>query len=266
MAEYQDFIRSSLSTVSTIAASNFGHSSSSVKTGDNNQVLTETDLAVGKKLIELIEAKYPGYNIIDEEAGVIDKKSDYTWVIDPIDGTSNFANGIPTYGILLGLLKGSEPIAGGLALPSFGEIFSAERGFGTYRDDKRVHVTDDTKLSNALVAYGIDGHQENPEITTKEMDLLGKIVLAIRNLRTSNSAYDMALLAEGKYGASLNRSSKIWDNVAQHIIIEEAGGKYTDYEGKPMDYSNPLSRADQNFTWCAGAPELHAQLQSIIHA
>lgn len=85
-------------------------------------------------------------------------------------------------------------------------------------------------------------------------------------MRSSNSAYDSALVAKGKYGAVLNRTSKIWDNVAQQIIIEEAGGIYTDFFGKPINYSNPTKRANDNFTLCAAAPSLHEQIQSIIHS
>jgi myo-inositol-1(or 4)-monophosphatase len=73
------------------------------------------------------------------------------------------------------------------------------------------------------------------------------------------------MIAEGKYGGLLNRTSKIWDNVAQQIIVEEAGGLYTDFFGNPMDYSNPLTKDKTNFTFCAAAPELHKQLQTIIH-
>src|SRR5690242_9892420 len=80
----------------------FGNVTGSTKGDDNNQVLTETDVAIGKFLIEKIKQTYPDYNIIDEETGVVDNHSNFTWVIDPIDGTSNFADGVPTYGIMLG--------------------------------------------------------------------------------------------------------------------------------------------------------------------
>lgn len=72
------------------------------------------------------------------------------------------------------------------------------------------------------------------------------------------------MIAEGKYGGLLNRTSKIWDNVAQQIIIEEAGGIYSDFFGNPMDYSDPLTKAKANFTFCAASPSLHEQLQTII--
>jgi len=95
---------------------------------------------------------------------------------------------------------------------------------------------------------------------------LGEIALNIRNLRISNSVFDIAMLSKGGYGAVMSRSSKIWDNVAQQIVSEEAGAKYTDFYGRLMDYSNPLTRAKQNFTFCAASPTLHEQLQDIVNS
>lgn len=262
---YQDFITSVLEEAALIANEKFGKVSGTIKGGDSNQVLTEADVAIGKFIVERIKKEYPDYNIIDEEAGVIDNSSEFTWVVDPIDGTSNFANGVPTYGIMMGLLKDNMPIAGGICLPYFKEIYTAEKGKGTYCNASKITVSDESNLLNALIAYGIDGHQENPVITGEEVKLLEKIILAIRNLRSSNSAFDAGMVAKGNYGGFLNRTSKIWDNVAQQIVIEEAGGVYTDFFGKPIDYTNPLTKVNNNFTFCAAAPALHKQLQEIIN-
>jgi myo-inositol-1(or 4)-monophosphatase len=232
---YSEFIITNLNQAAEIARENFGKVTGSTKPEDNNQVLTETDLTIGKFLVEAVRKNFPDHNIIDEEAGVIDSKSEFTWVIDPIDGTSNFAKGLPHYGIMIGLLKDSMPIAGGIALPYFQEIYSAEKNNGSFCNSKPIRVTTNTNLLSSLVAYGIDGHQENPEITKKECQILAEIILHIRNLRTSNSAFDMVMTAVGKYDAYLNRTSKIWDNVAIQIILEEAGALYTDFFGKPID-------------------------------
>lgn len=196
---------------------------------------------------------------------MVDNASAYTWVVDPIDGTSNFASGVPMYGVMIGLLEGAVPIAGGMALPSFEQSYVAIKGGGAFCNDRPIRTSSEPGLLQTLVAYGIDGHQENPQLTHDETALLAKIILAARNLRTSNSAYDFALVADGRYGVYLNRTSKIWDNVAPHIIIEEAGGRFADFFGKPIDYSDPLHKVDQNFTTCAASPWLHDQLQHIIH-
>lgn len=244
----------------------FGNVGASVKPGDNNQVLTDADLAIGKLLVERSKTAFPAFNIIDEEAGVIDNGSRYTIVIDPIDGTSNFANALPLFGIFIGILRDATPIAGAIGLPAFDDVYIAEKGKGAFCNGQLVHVSDTHDLKNALVAYGIDGHQEEPSITHEETGLLGDIVLAIRNLRSSNSAFDMAAVADGRYGIFLSRTTKIWDNVASHIVVEEAGGLYTDFWGNPMDYTDALHRTQDTYTVCAGAPALHAAIQDIIHA
>lgn len=261
---YSDFIFESLFQAGEIARTSFGHVSGTTKPEDNNQVLTKTDLEIGKMLISEVERKFPQHNIIDEEAGVIDKKSQFTWVIDPIDGTSNFANGVPIYGVMMGLLDGATPIAGGIAIPSSNDIYIAQKGMGAFCNKEKIQVTNEEKLMSTLVAYGIDGHQENPELTKSEVEVLGNLILNIRNLRDTGCCFDTVMVACGKFGGYLNRTSKIWDNVAQQILLEEAGGVYTDFFGKPMDYSSPLSKAKDNFTFCTASPELHKQLQRVI--
>lgn len=261
---YKSFVVSSLQEVSKIASGQFGKVTSSTKADDNNQVLTETDLEVGKVLVDRIVKQFPTFNVIDEEAGVINKNSEFTWVVDPIDGTSNFANGIPAYGILLGLLHNENPIVGGMAMPSFSEIYFAEKNKGAYLNGKKIEVSKETKLINALIAYGIDGHQEKPSLTRQECKLLSDLIIKIRNLRSTNSAYDFALVARGAYGAYLNQTSKIWDNVAPQVIIEEAGGKYTDFYGKQIDYSNPLKKSKDNFTYIASSKVLHKQILEVV--
>ncbi len=262
---YAPFLKTTLEHAAELALQKYKKVSISVKPEDNNQVLTEADIAIGQYIVEAIERGYPGHNIIDEEAGVFDKGSAVTWVVDPIDGTSNFAAGTPLYGCMVGVLENDVPVAGGVVLPGLNELYLAQKGQGATCNGDPIHVSPVTELKNALIAYGIDGHQESPELTLGEVQVLGSIILAIRNLRTSNSAYDMMMAARGSYGAYLNKTSKIWDNVAPQIITEEAGGIYTDFYGKPIDYRDALVRADANFTACAGAPALHLALQEIIN-
>jgi len=263
---YSEFIKQTLQNSSKIASKHFNNVTSVViKSGDNNQVLTEADIAVGNYIVDSVQKAYPDHNIIDEEAGVVDKKSDYTWVIDPIDGTSNFAVGSPQYGIIIGLLHDNKPVAGGVALPYYDEIITAEKGNGAFCNGKRMQVTKEPRLLSSLIAYAIDGHQENPALTYEECEVFARIVLGVRNIRASGNISDAMMVAKGKYGAYLNRTSKIWDVVGQHIIIEEAGGLCTNFFGKPMDFSNPLTKVNTNYTFCIGAPKLHKQLQEIIN-
>ncbi len=262
---YRDFIVESLRQASELARKKFGHVTGTIKPNDANQILTEADLAIGQLLIQRIQKEFPDDNIIDEESGVVDKRSDKTWVIDPIDGTSNFAAGVPTYGILIGVLQNDIPVAGGASLPHFGEFYVAEKGKGAYCNGKHISVTREPHLSNTLVSYGIDSYPDQPRRLREEINVLSDLIPNIRNLRISNSVFDVVMVATGKYGGYLNRSGKIWDSVALHVILEEAGGIYTDFWGRPIDYSDALQRANDGYTWCTAPPQLHSQLQAIIH-
>lgn len=263
---YLQFLEQVLQETSEIANNNFGKTHDiKIKPADNNQVLTETDLAIGSHVIAAIKKQFPTYNIIDEEAGIIDNQSEFTWVIDPVDGTSNFAMGVETYGTIIGLLKGDTPIAGGIALPFFQDIITAEKGMGARCNGTLLHVTSETVLSRSLVSCFLDGHQDTPKLTATQASVIGRVALAVRSVRDTNSVYDLVNVAKGRYGAITCFDSKIWDNVGQQIVIEEAGGVYTDIAGAPMVYTNPLMRARQNFTYCSGATALHSQLLPLLN-
>jgi len=262
--DYLNFISEALAGAAEIVKVHVGRAIWVKKAGDDNQIVTEADFAVGRFLIERIRKVYPRDNILDEEVGIVEAGSGNTWVIDPIDGTSNFAQGIPLYGIMIGLVEGETAIAGGIALPAFDNICVAQRGRGSWCNGEGLSVTTEPDLRSSLIAYGIDSHREEPDFTRRECAVVAEIVLGCRNIRSSNSAFDAVMVAAGRYGAVLNRSSRIWDNVAQHVLIEEAGGLYTDFGGKAMDYSRPLTKMDVNYTFCGASRALHSQLQEII--
>ncbi len=259
---YNEFLHYTLTDVSKIARTFFGKVEGVTK--PDNTVVTKVDFKIGKQIIDKLQNTFPDANIIDEEKGVIDKQSKLTWVIDPIDGTSNYALGIPLYGIMIGLLENNQPIAGGVALPYFNEIIIAEKNKGAFCNATPIHVTKEKTLRSTLVAYGSDPHYEDPAITRKEFQKLFQIYLGIRNLRSSNCVYDSMLVAKGKYGGFLSRTSKIWDNVAQQVILEESGAVYTDFFGNSINYSNPLRKVNDNFTFCMASPTLHNSLQQLI--
>ena len=264
--DYRNFLESVLWQAADIAVAMFGRVTSTNKPGDNNQVLTEADIAIGKHIIEQIEKQYPKDNIIDEEAGVLQKKSAITWVIDPIEATSNFANGSEDYGIMLGVLHEHTAIAGGVVVPSRGLMYVAQQGKGATKNGTAIHVTQDTVLQHQLVSIGINGNQENPSHTYRDAKLIAAVALAARNMRNSGcEAVDCMYVAEGIYGGRINLASQIWDNVAPQVIVEEAGGVWTDLSGAPMNYKDPLGRIGQNFVNCTAAPQLHPQLLKLIN-
>ncbi|TSA45107.1 inositol monophosphatase [bacterium] len=262
---YQEFLTKTLNEASKIAKQMFGKVEGRLKDGDPIQVLTEADLKIGKFIIGEIEKYFPEHNIIDEEAGAIDKKSEFTWVIDPIDGTANFAHKIPLYGIMIGLLKDCKPLAGGVALPEFGKIYIAEKGEGTFLNGEKLDISDSGKIKTNIIAYGLNGNVENPELTRKEGKYIAEIVLGYPINNSSNSVYDTCLVLEGHYAGVLNQTSKIWDNVAPQIITQEAGGVFSDFYGEELDYSDCFNKMNRNYTNCTASPGIHKKLQEIIH-
>jgi myo-inositol-1(or 4)-monophosphatase len=212
--DYLIFLMQELTRAGELAQSYFGKVSGTTKPGNSKQVLTEADIAIGKQIVAAVRKQYPDHNIIDEEAGVIDNGSRYTWVIDPIEATSNFAAGLPQYGIMVGLLEDATPIAGGIIAPAYDKLYLAEKGKGATCNGERITVTSENNLSNVLVSLSADGHPDDPERTRRDYLLLAELALAARSTRDNNcEAVDTMYVAEGRYGGRVNMVSKIWDNV-----------------------------------------------------
>jgi myo-inositol-1(or 4)-monophosphatase len=262
--DYQTFIENILDQSSEIALEHFGSVKGWAKDGDKQTVLTDADLAIGRYIINAISKEYSQHNVIDEEAGVIDRQSEFTWVVDPIDGTSNFAAGSPLYGIMIGLLENDMPVAGGFALPSLGEIYVAVKGRGANLNGKPIHVSKSTHLGEVLLAFGLHAK------TKEDADYVGRVAATlipnILNIRSSASTFDMGMVAKGVYGGFISTRGKIWDCVGPQIVIEEAGGVFTHFDGKPIDYSNATSKTGQQYSYFMASPSVHSQVSEIIKA
>lgn len=262
---FRAFIGASLTEAAGAARRYYGKATEAHKEGEPPaQVLTEADLEIGALLTRRVLDSYPNHNVIDEELGVVDNGSDHTWVIDPIDGTSNFAAGLPHFGIQIGLLVDDRPVAAGIHLPAFDELVLGVRGGGCTINDGAVRASTATSLLDVLVAYGIDGHPADERRTIDECAQLARLLLRIRNVRSSNSAYDAVQTARGAYGGWVNRTTKIWDQVPQHLLLEEAGCRYTDLLGRPLDYHDALRRTGDNFEHCAAPAPLHEQILDAL--
>jgi len=229
----------------------------------NASIVTEVDLASENLIVSTITAKFPDHNIIAEETGFKDHKSDYTWVIDPIDGTSNFAVGLPWFGILICLMKNNEPLLGGAFLPYYNKLFLAEKNNGAYCNDVRIHCSSETKAANVLVSYSLD-YSNNEEKLDREMKFMREIVKHSRNLRATNSAADLCYTAEGRLGACMNQTCKIWDIAALALISKEAGAEVTDFYGQPIDFRVDTSTYMRNYDFLIANKTLHEIFSGII--
>ncbi len=257
------FISSLLLKSGEILMDGFGKVTRHSNKQDQSNIVTESDFRSEELIRKIISNEYPDHNILGEEHGFEDKQSDYTWIIDPLDGTSNYAAQIPWFGILVALLKGGQPILSGAYLPVSDEMYLAEAGKGTTKNGKKIDVTEEVDLKNLLCCYSLDYSADSSK-TDREVQIMKRLVQNCRNLRSTNSILDFCMVADGRMGAALNQTMKIWDIAAPQLIIEEAGGKVTDIEGKRIEYNPSPASLKENFTAIAANPEVHSAILHII--
>ncbi|MBI3486132.1 hypothetical protein HY025_04305 [Candidatus Daviesbacteria bacterium] len=129
---------------------------------------------------------------------------------------------------------------------------------------EKIEVSKELNLKKLLIAFGFGYKSSDQKEIFKQTNLVAKLLLECRDLRITNSVYDLMMVAEGKYGGIIC-GGKIWDHIAPEIIIKEAGGEYSDFFGKPLGYSNPLADLDKQYSIFSAAPEIHKKLQDIIN-
>ena len=204
--------------------------------------VTKTDKRVEKILIEELSKSKKNYSIISEETGIINNKNkNFFWIIDPIDGTTNFLHGIPHFAISVALKKENEIISGLIFDPIKNEIFYAEKNCGAYVNNHRVRVSKKSNIEDCLFASNNDGVKSiHPK-------------LSLRN--TGCAALDLAYVGCGRLDGFFHNKINIWDIAAGKIIIEEAGGKVNDINnfsinkidiraGNPNIYEKMIKKLD----------------------
>lgn len=190
--------------------------------GDGTPV-TEADKAAERYLREEIGRRYPDDSIIGEEEDTAHGTSGRTWIIDPIDGTKAFTHGVPLYSNLLAVYDDEGPLVGVINLPALGETVYAGRGLGCFADGEPARVNDAGPLaSTCLCTSGIGSWPTDLLVAVKEAGPL---------MRTWGDGYGFALLATGRIEAMVDPAVALWDVAPMPVIINEAGGRYTDLTG-----------------------------------
>lgn len=259
-----EFLKNLLRTSGEILKQGFGSISNYETKQDQSNIVTEYDFKSEKEITRLIQQSYPDHNILGEEDGFTNKESEYSWIIDPLDGTSNYAAGIPWFGVLIALLKNDQPILSGAYLPMSNELYHATKGGGTFKNDHQIHVTGEIDLRNILCCYSLD-FSEDPSKTEQEVHIIKRLVQSCRNMRSTNSLVDFCFTAEGKLGAAINQTMKVWDIAAPQLILEEAGAKVTDINGNQISYGLSDQSINQNYTAIAANPSLHEKICALIN-
>ena len=190
-----------------------------------------SDKKVEKIVIDELGKARPNYSILSEEIGEIKNDEAFKWIIDPIDGTSNFLHGIPHFAISIGLEQNNEIICGIIYDPIKDEMFVAEKGNGSFVNNHRMRVSARPKLEDCMIATGGPKHQsKNRELAFKEYKKFSsKVFTPIRKM--GSAALDMAYVAAGRYDGFWQRELNYWDIAAGIILVKEAGGFITDFQG-----------------------------------
>ena len=219
--------------------------------------VTSADKRTEKILIEELQKAHPEYGIITEETGIINKSNTKNrWIIDPIDGTFNFMNGIPQFAISVGYEEENEIKCGVIFNPIMNEMFCAEKGNGAYLNNSRIRVSKKNKIKDALVVTG--GPKTASKIKNKIFSEYMNVSNSVSNVRKYGSAaLDVAYVACGRFDGYWQRELNYWDVAAGIIILKEAGGFVDFFE---EDKNTPLKKnilATNSF--------IHEELRDLIN-
>ena len=203
------------------------------KTNETNLV-TEIDKAAEKLITDFIKKKFPSHGILAEESGEMKTGADYLWVIDPLDGTTNFAHGLPVFSVSIGLQKNNTTIAGVVYDVINRVAYSAEKGSGAFANDEKMSVSSNDILRRSVLASGFPYNvNENPDNLLEKFAEMTKLVRGMRRL--GSAAMDLAYTAKGVFDGYWEMNLNPWDICAGMLLVEEAGGRVSDFQDKPID-------------------------------
>ena len=202
--------------------------------------VTDVDRAAEAEIIKELRRAYPDHGILGEESGYSGNvKSRFQWIIDPLDGTSNFLRGLPFFSISIALVEAGVPIAGVVYNPMSEELFTAHKGSGAFLNDKRIRVGNKTSVAGALIGTGFSPRQRARLPT--QLRMIKQLLTQAEDLRRFGSAaLDLAFVACGRFDGFFEFGLKPWDMAAGILLVREAGGLCLDFDGNEgfMESSN----------------------------
>ena len=197
----------------------------------HNDFVTEVDKAAEEAIIETLSEAYPNHGFLAEESGELASNSDHIWIIDPLDGTTNFIHGYPQYAISIALAVNGVIQQAVVYDPNRDELFTATKGSGAYVDRRRLRVAEQIKLENALIGTGFPyRHDQDVDHYLKIFADMTRQCAGLR--RPGAASLDLAYVAAGRYDGFFESELKPWDMAAGALIITEAGGLVGNYRGE----------------------------------
>ncbi len=196
-------------------------------------LVTEMDERAEEIIRETLLGAYPSYGMLAEEGGALRGEEDARWIVDPLDGTTNYAHGLPVFAVSIALEKAGEVVLGVVHDPMREETFVAERGNGTALNGEPISVSHTDELIRALVVTGFPYDREE---VPAALDLFGRFSMLAQGMRRLGSAaLDLCYVAAGRLDAYYERGIHAWDVAAGSLVLQEAGGMITDYRGNPFE-------------------------------
>lgn len=219
-----------------------------------SELVSYVDTESEKMLVEHLSQIIPSSGFMTEEGTITQEMKEYTWIIDPLDGTTNFVHGLPNYCVSIGLLNDDELVSGVIYEVANDECFYGWKGGGAYMNEEPIHVSTDKTIGDSVLATGFPGYNfEKIEEYLAIMNELMKNVHGIR--RIGSAATDLAYVASGRYGGFFEHNLNPWDVAAGILLVKEAGGTVTDFKGG----NDPLfGRA------IVAAGAVHSELLAVI--
>lgn len=195
-----------------------------------NDLVTQADKESEDAIFKVIREEFPDHYLLSEEAGDLKMDSNIKWIIDPIDGTVNFANGIPICCVSIGVEKDGKMILGAVYNPFINEFFFSERGFGSTLNDAKIKVSDKADLLRSCLVTGFPySYLDTPNGPLQVFEKLIRNNIPVRRL--GSAAIDICWVAAGRFDGFYEHNLNAWDSAAGFLILEEAGGKITDFAG-----------------------------------
>ncbi|XP_052060091.1 inositol monophosphatase 1-like [Mytilus californianus] len=263
-AEIQDYLKTAIEVAKEageVVREAF-YKEKSLQTKSNYaDLVTETDQAVEKQIINSFKEKYPTHKFIGEESVAGGHKTEWTddptWIIDPIDGTTNFVHQIPHTCVCIGLSIKKQMVVGVVYAPILNEMYTGARGQGAFCNGERISTSQQNDLKQAII-YLEGGSSREPDVLRRKCNIYHKVLQTTRGTRTLGSAaMNMVNVAKGSGDAYVEYGLHIWDFAASGVILIEAGGAMIDPSGGPVDF---LSRR----ILCASSQPLADQLSTTI--
>ena len=228
-----------------------------VQSKSPNDFVTEVDRAAEQAIIEVLRDAFPGHGILAEESGESGPESEYTWIIDPLDGTTNFIHGMPQYAVSIAQAKNGVLEHAVVYDPNTNEMFTASRGAGAFLNDRRIRVSRRTRLNEALIGTGFPFRRfDHVDAYLAMFKELTQKTAGIR--RPGAASLDLAYVAAGRFDGFWEMGLSPWDMAAGVLLIQEAGGLVSDLSGE----ANYLTTGNL----VAGTPKIFGQLLPIIQA